>query len=478
MSEISFGGLATGLPTEDIISSLMEAEKIPRNRLEEKKQEEADRLEAFKEFDDLLDDLRSSINNMHLISGARSTTANVSGGDDAISATSTSASPGSYNISVQQLAQVQKNVSDGVSSKTDSIFGEGTLILGDMGIVINEDNNSLSGIMNAVNSISDETGIKASIINNGGSSDNYHLIFTGKDASTNFDVTFDLKDSNGEAIEFNAAKTISAQQAKAQVDGIDIVSDSNTLKDVIPGVSVNLNSVSEVLVEGDPPTYETSTLTIEPDTDTVKENITEFVNTYNEIMEWIVAGYEYDSEDTPVDSDDDDDDSNSERSAYLSSILRGDSTINDIKRSLQTTLSGGVNNSSSYQIMSELGIKTQQDGTLTINNTQLEKSLEENYEDVVTLLAGDETNDGVMDTFNSYLLDKTSFTQGMFKEKTDVYNSKVKVLDQQIDMQDLRLESIELRYRAQFNAMELIVSELNNQSAFIQQYIEVNKSDN
>ncbi len=476
MSEISFGGLATGLPTEDIISSLMEAENIPKNRLETKKLEEADRLEAFKEFDGLLDDLRSSINNMHLTSGARSTTANISGGENNISATSTSASPGSYNISVQQLAQVQKNVSDGVSSTTDSTFGTGTLILGDTGIVINEDNNSLNGIMNAVNSISDETGIKASIINDGNSSNNYHLIFTGKDAGTDFDVTFNLLDSDGEAIEFNATKTISAQQAKAQVDGIDIVSDSNTLKGIIPGVTVNLNSVSDILVEGETPTYETSTLTIEPDTATVKENITEFVNTYNEVMEWIVAGYEYDAKDAPTDTDDDDD--NSERSAYLSNILRGDSTINDIKRSLQTTLSGGVNNSSSYQIMSELGIKTLQDGTLSINNTQLDESLENNYEDVVTLLAGDETNDGVMDSFNSYLLNKTSFTQGMLKEKSDSYQSKVKVLDQQIDMQDLRLESVELRYRAQFNAMELIVSELNNQSAFIQQYIEVNKSDN
>ncbi len=47
MAEITFGGLATGLPTDDIITKLMALERRPLDRLETQKTYEETRLKAF-----------------------------------------------------------------------------------------------------------------------------------------------------------------------------------------------------------------------------------------------------------------------------------------------------------------------------------------------------------------------------------------------------------------------------------------------
>ncbi|MGW8193930.1 MAG: flagellar cap protein FliD N-terminal domain-containing protein, partial [Desulforhopalus sp.] len=50
MAEISFGGLATGLPTEELVSSLMAIERRPLDRLQAEKEYESRRLEAYSQF--------------------------------------------------------------------------------------------------------------------------------------------------------------------------------------------------------------------------------------------------------------------------------------------------------------------------------------------------------------------------------------------------------------------------------------------
>ncbi len=49
-----------------------------------------------------------------------------------------------------------------------------------------------------------------------------------------------------------------------------------------------------------------------------------------------------------------------------------------IKRSLQLVLSDSVGNSGSLQILSEIGISTQSDGTLLFNNGKLDTALSQN----------------------------------------------------------------------------------------------------
>ena len=209
-------------------------------------------------------------------------------------------------------------------------------------------------------------------------------------------------------------------------------------------------------------------LNVEADSESLKEKISTFVTSYNAVMDWIRSGYDVVIETAEKSEDGDDDEEQT-----LSDYLRGDSTINGIKRSLQSMLSDSVGSSGSLQILSEIGISTQSDGTLHINNGKLDEALDAKFDDVVKLLAGESSNDGVMKKFNSYLVNITSATEGMYAEKRDRYDNAVRRLDDQIAQKEPLIAKIEERIRAQFNAMELLVSNLNAQSDYLTQQMDM-----
>jgi flagellar hook-associated protein 2 len=321
--------------------------------------------------------------------------------------------------------------------------------------------------MDSINAVSEETGVSASIINDGNATDNYHLVLTGKDASTNFTVTPTLTGG----VPLLTTDVRSAQQAIAYIDGIEVVSNTNTLSGVIAGVTINLNNESEIVTPAagsDPAVYATSTLNVVSDTESLKEKLSTFVTAYNSVMEWITSGYR----ETTVTSKTSKDSETAEPES-LSDYLRGDATINDIKRGLQSILSDAVGNSGSLQILSEIGITTQQDGTLLQNSTKMNSAMESKFEDVVKLLAGEDSIDGVMKKFNSYLVDITTGSNGMYAAKKDRYDAAVKRLDNQISQKEPLIAKIEERIRAQFNAMELLVSSLNAQGDYLTQQMDM-----
>lgn len=460
MAEITFGGLATGLPTDDIVTKLMAVQRRPLDRLESDKEYEATRLKAYAQLNTRLEDLRKAVDAMNLTSEVRTTKANLSS-TNAFTATTNSAANGSYNIAVSQLAQVQKNVSDaGYASTSSAIFGSGLITINGEAVAIDSTNNSLQGLMSTINEISDETGVRASIINDGsGGATAYRLVLTGKDASTAIDLT-------GTTIPLTTTPAQTAQQAKLTVDNIPIVSNSNIVNGVISGVTLNLNAVSPISDPGPPPVYTATRLDVVDDTSALKEKISTFVSSYNKVMEWIAEGYQTKT-DAPTSTDETTDTSTEED--ILSDYLRGDSAVNSIKRGLQSILTDAVKNTGSMQILSEIGISTNKDGTLNLNNGKLDAALADGLDGMVSLLAGDDNVDGVMKKFNSYLLDVTSPTKGMYAEKRDRYETRVERLDEQIAQKETMMEKIEKTMRAKFNAMELLISGLNTQSSFLTQ---------
>jgi len=475
MAEITFSGLASGIATDDIVEKLMALERKPVERLESEKTYETNRLKAFGQLNTRLTALREAVGAMNLTSEVRTTKVNLSS-TSAFTATSENAQTGSYSIAVTQLAQVQKTISDGYASSSTGIFGTGTITVNGKQIAVDSTNNSLSGIMSAINAESDATGVSAAIINDGtGGATAYRLVLTGKDASTAFNVTSNLVDGSNNPIAFNTTNTQTAQQAKIQVDGIDVVSNSNTITGVIAGVTLNLNATSPVVSAGPPPVYATTRMDITADTDALKEKISAFVSSYNGIMEWIAEGYAEDAgEETTTDSTTTETDAEEES---LSFYLRGDATVNSIKRGLQSILTDPIGNSGSLQILSQIGISTNKDGTLNLNSGKLDAALADNFNDVTKLLAGDDTVDGVMKKFNTRLLDVTSATQGMYAEQRDRYENRVDRLDTQIEQKSSMLDKREAMLLARFNAMELLVSNLNSQSSYITQFTNMLSKD-
>ena len=443
----------------------MAVERRPLERLEREKIYESNRLKAFGQLNSRLASLREAVSAMSLTSSVRTTKASVSS-EAAFTATSQGAIPGSYSISVSQLAQVQKSVTTGYSSRTEGLFGSGTITINDQVIAIDAANNSLQGIMAAINAVTGETGVSATLINDGSASP-HRLVLSGQDAASTFTVTSNLQ---GGAAAFATTTTQEAQQAHLLVDGIAVVSNANTVSGVIAGITLNLTALSPVASPGPPPVYSATQLSVAPDTEALKEKITAFVSSYNQVMSWIAAGYRDPSD--PVEQTSDDGGTKPAEDD-LSSYLRGDATVNGLKRGLQRILTSFTEGEGSLRILAEIGITSNRDGTLTLNAGKLDAAMEEDFEAVGTLLAGDANRQGVMREFNSYLLRVTSASAGMYAEKRSRYDSRVRQLDTAIDHKTALLEKKEAYLRARFESMELLLSSLNAQGSYLAQQMEM-----
>ncbi len=154
---ITFGGLATGLDTNAIVDQLMALERKPITRLETDKSWLQAREVAYTTFDGKLKGFLSSIEKLGSSDTLQQKSVSATSNDYFSVTAGVDALPGaSYQVEVVSLAQVEKNVSQGYVSKTAQSFGQGelTLTVGDntpVNITIDETNNSLEGMMTAIN---------------------------------------------------------------------------------------------------------------------------------------------------------------------------------------------------------------------------------------------------------------------------------------------------------------------------------------
>ncbi len=123
---IQFGGLATGMDTSSIITQLMNIERNPVTRLEADKTWLNNRLSAYTELDSKLKSFADGIKNLNYRDTLLQRSAKQSSAEFLSTAVTKDALPGaSYQVEVVSLAQVQKSVSSGFTSKTELLLRHG-----------------------------------------------------------------------------------------------------------------------------------------------------------------------------------------------------------------------------------------------------------------------------------------------------------------------------------------------------------------
>jgi len=447
---ISFGGLATGMDTSALIEALMSAERAPLTRMEADKVWLNNRLSAFQEFDSKLNSFLSNIENLG-DSDQYYKRQISSNSDDFFTTTVTNDAfiNTSYQVTVESLAQVQKSYSNtidglgndiGFSSKTGKILGTGSFIINTDGtdhtINITTENNTLEGLMTAINDAG--LGISAAIINDGTASP-YRLILTGQNVGSTFSINSSGLAGGTESFQ-NFDMSQPATQAHIIVDGLDIYSDSNIVEEAIPGVTLDLLAAESGT---------TTQISISKDNSAAQANIDTFIKGYNEVISFVT------SQSTMGDTN--------------GGILGGDSGLGAIKRHLQDMLTTMTDNGGSFKALSELGLETQKDGTVTLNMETLNDAIDNNLDSLVSLLAGDEEHEGLAARFNDYLESLTNSTDGMLAGRKASISTNIKRIDTRINQTELRLVKREKMLNAQFTAMEQMVSLMNAQSDFLTQ---------
>jgi len=313
----------------------------------------------------------------------------------ALTATASSiAQPGSYSLSVSQLAQAQSLVAAGQPSATTSIgsgtattltFDFGTIAGGTLSngaysgasftsnggatrsVTIDSSNNTLSGIRDAINAAN--IGVSATIINDGSSSPN-RLVLTSTTPGVANSMKISVSAGGDPAVSSllaqdptgtqNLSQTSIAQNANFTVNGVPISKNSNTVSDVIPGVTLNLSGTSA----------SPFTLAIAPDTTSVTASINSFVKAYNDVIKAIQTQTSYDP------------------TTKVAGTLQGDVSLSIIQSQMAAMLGRNIGSSQGgFNNLAQIGIGFQQDGTIAVNATTLGSALNSNYQGVANLFA-------------------------------------------------------------------------------------------
>ena len=185
MATITSTGIGSGLDVADLVRQLVAAERRPTEiRIGRQESRTLGQLSAFGSLKSALATFNSQLEKMNSLETFLKR--KVSSEDEDILTVSVdeTAVPATYNIEVLQLAQTQKLESGSFASST-AVVGTGTLSIAvgsdSFDIVIDDDNNTLEGIRDAINDAVDNKGVSATIVNGDTGS---FLILTGDNTGT------------------------------------------------------------------------------------------------------------------------------------------------------------------------------------------------------------------------------------------------------------------------------------------------------
>jgi flagellar hook-associated protein 2 len=453
MASFTSLGVGSGLDLESLVQGLMNIERLPIAALQKQVASYNTRISALGTLSSKLSGLQTAAKALvpdTLQTALQKFTSYTAGfadetfgsavvGDGAIG--------GSYNLHVDKLASAQKikSIAMPETLPTGTVTIEfGTLSGGaftpdaarQFTIEVTASNNSPEGLARAINQAN--IGISATLVDG---DNGPQLVLTGKEGS---DQAFKLSGLGSDYDPANPSASTSFSQvagheagdARLTLDGISITSKSNTIKDALTGVTLTLNKTGD------------TTLTVKEDNTTrLKAALEEFVKAYNEAASSMNALGAYDSE------------------TKVAGALQGNRILREAQNALSKLVFGQPGDAMK---LSDIGITFKSsDGTLSLDSDKLAAAIAKDPEAVANFVGGKE---GVGDKFSATIENLVGIS-GSIPSSTDSLKTSVRDLEKRQEALELRLVSVEARYRKQFAALDTLMANLNSTSAYLTQQL-------
>lgn len=462
-------GIGSGIDIDSIVASMVAAERAPKESqlatLEKKNTTQITAIGALKGAISDFQTALSALNKPNLFQ-ARSATSSKT---DLVGVTAaTTAGAGSYQLEVKSLASSSKVALQPFTNTAEApaTFGGGTLTfkIGDknLSVVVDEANNTLAGIRDAINVGGKDIGLTATIVTDDAGA---RLVLSSASTGAGEDITVEGKTTNAglgsrllEALSFDGSiaepdpsdeaamalyregpMTLSkAQSAQISVDGLLITSKTNKVEGAIEGVTLDLKAKTAA--------NEPLTITVAEDKAGVKKQIQSFVDSYNKLIGVINAQ-------TKVTSV-------GEGKAPVTGALVGDATARTLLNTIRSELVN-VQGDGALRALTDIGITTQKDGTLAIDSAMLDKAMASNFGELPGLFTGDK---GLASRLDAKLKPYTE-TGGILEQRNKAMTETITKIDDQKEALTRRITSLQERLYKQFNAMDLLVGQLSNTSS-------------
>lgn len=476
----SIGISGTGLD-ETVITKLVALEKQPADALSTKNTKLETKVSTWGKIQSAFSTLKDAANKLTQSDFWNGTTA-TSSNDTAVGvSTTSSAAPSSYAVTVSQLAQGQMVASSAFASKTAAV-GEGTLRI-ELGtyvtdnsvappavtfnakvaatavdIAIGPGDNTLEKIRDRINS--SNAGITASIVNDASGS---RLVMRGANGETNafkVSVTENGAVPGLSALAYTAetggtsamTRSQSAQNAQATINGLPVSSESNTLSDVVDGVTLTLKQT----------TTTPANITVAQDTATISKGVSDFISAYNSVVSTIRVQTLYDE------------------ASKTAGPLQGDATARSLLGQMRNLITSSSSATTAFSRLFDIGIETNTDGTLTMKSSKFNDAMGSKLADLQKFFGNSDdavpANNGMAQRIKA-LASQILDTEGAIASSTDGLKATIKRNKDRIEDINDRASLYETRLRKQYTALDANMSKLNGLSSYVSaQLAALNKS--
>jgi flagellar hook-associated protein 2 len=352
----SIGGIASGLDTATMIRQLMQIERQPIVRFEQRQAELRQVDQAWSEVATKLSGLRTALDGIRRTPSWDGFATASSSQPDAVSATVTgSPAPGSIGFVVEALATRHRVVGTGEFSEPADLVGSGSLTLRtadgvELATVETDETTTLAQLATRINDA--DVGVRATVLK---VSDGVHRLMldaTDTGVSTAFSVDTDL----GGLGDLNTVRE-GADARLSLGDGVTVTRGSNTITDLIDGVTLNLTAVTSSEV----------TITTERDVTAAADAVEAFVTAANDVLSTVSKHTAYNAE------------------SGTSGVLQGDSAARTLALQLRGLLSQRVGDGA-ISHGSQIGMSLTRDGALTLDRAKLESALADDMDAVAGFL--------------------------------------------------------------------------------------------
>lgn len=516
---VRIGGLASGMDIDTLVSDLMKAERIPLDKLTQKKQLLEWQRDDYRSMNTLLSDFDDYIfDNMSLQKDFLKKTVTSSMSSAVTATAGTNAGNVNTSIVVSKLATSTNWISNTAINYDQNTFASDTVIQlkvtngdGTQSMVTNSDGtksdvieltikagSSLEDVLKQLSS-KKELGINVfsengKIVMSKNDTGNGSSITIANEAAKTLFTNLGFQETNS-TVPYTLTETTRGDNAEFTINGLATDRASNTF--VINDVTYTLNDVTN---------GKAATISVSNDTDNMVDKVVQFVNKYNELIEKIngeVSETRYRSY-QPL--SDEEKESMTEKQIELweekakSGLLKNDSVLTSSLNKMRTALYSpytGTGANTDYNQLAEIGIKTssnyRDNGKLTIDETKLREAISKDPNAVFQMFSGatritTTAADGSTTTKDSTLQSELGLTKrlrniisdtvaGIEKKagKLTSTNQQFSIgrnivdLDSQISRFQDRLTQIENRYWNQFTAMEQAIQKANSQSNYLMQ---------
>lgn len=448
---ISSVGIGSGLDVESLVTQMIALEKQPIKTLEAKAEVIQSKISTYGQIKSLTDDLNAAVRDLTL-DRTWNTVKISSSNSTAVSATMTGAAQAaSYNVEVVRLAQAQTSVSDkfdktetmgAAGSLSFTLHGQTTSITIDVAATDTIEN--VMAKINAHETLSKS--LAASVVAD--STGKLQLMVRARDSGMSGAFTMQVTGADADnklgKLDFVAGGQI-AQDAEIKLNGVNMLSSTNTFADIIPGLSITVSEAGK-----------SSVLNLTQDKDAIKDSIQKFVDAYNALNDLLGSSTKYDQD------------------SKVAGVLQGDSSTVSLQNALRMLTQGVAGQAKgAFNRLADAGIQMLQGGKLSMDSTKLATALNDmdSLKQMFAVKADALGNGGGIAVNFKAFTDELLAYEGTLNSKTDSLEDQLKRNASEVERVETRAETVEARLRKQYSALDVKMASLGSLSSYVEQMV-------